>query len=633
MTNYLVELSEALQRRTLTLFVGADLPTALTGLPSRAELAQGLSERHGLAEGLSLATTAQQVMQRGNRFGFTDYIGRQLDTQGRTPGPIHQAIAALPVLSVITTCYDNLLEQAYREANTEINRLVRDSDLLFIDRDRPTLLKLYGDLQQRDTLIVTEDDQYSLWRNRDKEMLLDEVRRMLHNTVLFIGHNLADPDFMLLWREALDRMGRFAVGAYAVCPGMSPADQRVWAERMIWIIDGEPLALLAALAGNQSLHDKSTEAKTNRTKPSVSPQSAAPPPRPSADLAIWLRQRAGASHEAIVTFRPPDSPVDEQLVSGAPPAVAIDPQLLLPHSLDIDAYGEMLAAAFFADKRLALALVRAQERALGAGVPLRLRLQLDSDDPALYGVRWELLRDPERDHFLCTRDRIHFSRYLSSTDGSPISTDEATALTALVAVADPSDASTYGLSPLDTEAQLAYARTALAGYTLDELPHATLPTLADRLRAGPAVLYLICHGALLANGETCLYLEGPDGRAAPASAARVAAAISGLATRPRLVVLAACQSAGHTARHGSGLIALGPQLAQAGVSAVIAMHDDVAVDTVTAGMPVLFDELRRHGDVGRAAAAMRNVLATRGDDWWQPVLYLRLRDGRLWGSG
>lgn len=63
---------------------------------------------------------------------------------------------------------------------------------------------------------------------------------------------------------------------------------------------------------------------------------------------------------------------------------------------------------------------------------------------------------------------------------------------------------------------------------------------------------------------------------------------------------------------------------------MVALHDDVTVTTVTAGMPVLFDELRRHGGVDRAVAAMRNVLATQGDDWWQPVLYMRLRDGQLW---
>jgi len=242
-------LREHLAAGRLLLFVGADLPAALTGLPGRAELATGLAARHGLPAGLSLAATAQRVMQDGSRFAFTEYLIRQLDTLGKAPQPIHWLVAGLGAAVVVTTAYDNLLEQAFEQAGRPVNRVVRDSDLAFLDPRRPTLIKLYGDLQQRDSLVVTEDDHYGLWRNREKEGLLDEVRRAMRGSaVLFIGYSLADPDFHLLWREVLDRMGRFALGASAVSPGM-PADERqVWKERQVQVSDLEPLDLLAQLA-------------------------------------------------------------------------------------------------------------------------------------------------------------------------------------------------------------------------------------------------------------------------------------------------------------------------------------------------------------------------------------------------
>ena len=92
--------------------------------------------------------------------------------------------------------YDDLLKWRFRQASVPINRIVSDGDVSFIDPQRPTLVfRLYGDLQQPDSLIVTEDDHYALLRNRDKEML-DEVRELLRrNSVLFLGYNLADPDF------------------------------------------------------------------------------------------------------------------------------------------------------------------------------------------------------------------------------------------------------------------------------------------------------------------------------------------------------------------------------------------------------------------------------------------------------
>ena len=233
----------------LALFLGADLPAALTGVPGRAELAQELAQRYGLPAGLSLAATAQRVMQGGNRFAFTDFLTRHLDTLGKAPQPLHHLLVRLPVPIIITTAYDTLLELAFHQANTPLNRVVRDSDLAFADPRRRTLIKLYGDLPQRDTLIVTEDDHYGLWRSREKEGLLDEVRRTLRGSaVLFLGYNLADPDFNLLWREVLERVGRFALGAYAVNPGLTPDAQRVWAERHVQLLELAPLALLEQLA-------------------------------------------------------------------------------------------------------------------------------------------------------------------------------------------------------------------------------------------------------------------------------------------------------------------------------------------------------------------------------------------------
>jgi hypothetical protein len=80
-TSPIAELSAAFQRGTLVLLLGADLPAALTGLPSRADLARGLAERHGLRLGQSLAATAQQTVRQSNRFAFTAFLGEQLSAQ------------------------------------------------------------------------------------------------------------------------------------------------------------------------------------------------------------------------------------------------------------------------------------------------------------------------------------------------------------------------------------------------------------------------------------------------------------------------------------------------------------------------------------------------------------------------
>lgn len=244
---------ESLKRGDLALFIGADLPREVTGLPSRADLARELAQRKGIDDTLSLAQVAQRVARGGNRWEFTAFLRDQLDPTGTSPQPFHQRIVDLVqehgIETLITTAYDNLLARAFQEAGVPINRVVRGSDVSFIAPDRPTLIKLYGDAQQPNTLVVTEDDHYRLGRDRDKEDLLHEVRTVLRRqTVLFLGYNLADPDFNLLWREVLDRAGRFARTAYAVWPGLPAGEVRMWRDRGIVILEEEPWKLVGDTA-------------------------------------------------------------------------------------------------------------------------------------------------------------------------------------------------------------------------------------------------------------------------------------------------------------------------------------------------------------------------------------------------
>lgn len=248
--NILNDLVESLHRNTFTLFIGADLPCDVTGLPSRADLARELARHKGLDESLSLADVAQRVSQAGNRWEFTAFIRDALDTAGKSPQPFHQRIVALvqerQIETLITTAYDNLLELTFQEADLGINRVVRGSDVHFINPVRPTLIKLYGDAQQPDTLVVTDRDHSDLLRDREREPLVDEVRRAFRrNTVLFLGYNLSDPDFRFLFDQIAE--SRFARLAYAVWPGLPQTDVRMWRDRGIAIMDADPLGVLTEL--------------------------------------------------------------------------------------------------------------------------------------------------------------------------------------------------------------------------------------------------------------------------------------------------------------------------------------------------------------------------------------------------
>ncbi len=254
-------LHDALRSHTLTIFLGADLPETITGLPSRSDLAHLLAERRGLDPSLSLAQVTQRLAKGGYRFDFTSLLREALDVTGKKPQRFHRGVVEFVrnygIETVVTTAYDGLPETAFRDAGVGINVVVENGDLAFARRGIPTLIRLYGVVDRPASLVATEDDHYGLWRDRNRENVLDEVRTALRrNTVLFLGYNLADPDFNLLWREVLDRMGRFVVGAFAIWPSLQQDEVQIWQDRQITVMEAGKLTFLNDWADEPAISAK-----------------------------------------------------------------------------------------------------------------------------------------------------------------------------------------------------------------------------------------------------------------------------------------------------------------------------------------------------------------------------------------
>ena len=357
----------------------------------------------------------------------------------------------------------------------------------------------------------------------------------------------------------------------------------------------------------------------------------------TAELELSIR-RDGTVHRVELTFTAAGSGAPARLIPGEAPAVLFDEaalELLRAAEPDMARYGEELTALLCADGRVATALARAIAAAQGAATPLRLRLDLDEGDPALHGLRWETLRDPSAPaRPLLGSERVRLSRFLGSSDMEPVRLRERAALRALIVVANPAGLASFQLAPLDVYGEVERAQAALGELPASVLAQsagrpATLGALVEALREGPAILYLVAHGTLL--GDTpYLWLENDAGKVARISGQVLVEQLQGLERRPALVVLGSCQSGGNGSADGA-LAALGPRLVAAGIPAVLAMQGDVAQASVARFMPIFFRELLRDGLVDRAAAAGRAALAD-GADWWQPVLWLRVADGRLWAN-
>ncbi|MBK9052966.1 MAG: tetratricopeptide repeat protein [Chloroflexi bacterium] len=292
------------------------------------------------------------------------------------------------------------------------------------------------------------------------------------------------------------------------------------------------------------------------------------------------------------------------------------------------AYGLWLGQTLWSNADVLRHTDRLFQLAAAAKNPVRFQLVLPVD---LHDLHWETLRLPTQDIPITRLEQVWFSRYLSDRDGRPVYLADRTAQKALVVIANPTNPEKYKLTPLDMAAEESRARATLGDLPttwLMQPPESHLPRLIETLRQGFTVLYLVCHGRMGKDGPW-LYLADEHGVMKPTRGRDLVAGFKELPHPPSLVILISCQSAG--AEQGAdALSALGPRLAhEANIPAVLAMQGQVTKTTMDGFMPMFGQTLWQDGLIDQAIARARGVVRD-APDWWMPVLFTRLAQGRVW---
>jgi WD40 repeat protein len=295
---------------------------------------------------------------------------------------------------------------------------------------------------------------------------------------------------------------------------------------------------------------------------------------------------------------------------------------------DPETSGQALFDLLLADRRVR----DGWQRIWGRHERRRVRLRIDETAPELDRLPWEALTYGGL--HLAADARTPFSRYLADENprGEPVSDR---LLKLLVAIASP-DLSAYpDLAPIDVARekeilQEALAEVSPAERTVDFLEETvTLPAIGDKLCEGYHILHVIAHGRTNREGDTHLCLAGAGNQPCWVGTGAFVAMLNGLPQKPRLVVLASCQSAARSPT--DALRGFAPALVhEAGVPAVLAMQESVAMETAQAFARVFYRELLRHGLVDLASNQARAALLSASLPGSSiPVLYSRLPDNQL----
>ena len=309
-------------------------------------------------------------------------------------------------------------------------------------------------------------------------------------------------------------------------------------------------------------------------------------------------------------------------------------------------YGHVLVTTLFAgaERNVEREYERAYELAQGDSC-IRLRLMIDDDCPELHNCLWETMADPlsTGNELISTSPKIYFSRVLRHGKPHQFVLRDRSRVRALVMIADPiAKGSDQWTDKIDVNLERERALAAVGGLnpiilaSVPETPgNASLMTLTRELESNSYdLLYIVCHGTYNELiPDTVLRFEGADGHVDFVTGNAFVTTFERLSNPPTIVILCSCDTAGPGAQRSESLLAaLGPRLAQAGVPAVIAMQGKLATDTARLFFPKLFGELLNEGVVDRAMALARAEIREQ-PDFYVPVLYHRLRAGRIWYAG
>ncbi len=245
------DLIEQVARDNVVPFLGPHISVGRgnePGLPSPRELADELARRSGYTDtNQTLSRVAQHFELQQGRHALLSFLNKQLLNPNQQLLAAHRMIAALPWRVVVTSCLDDLLERSLREASCSYRSIVGNADIAYEDQDKLLLVRMYGSLDQPDSVVVTELD-FLRWQDQVEQVLGLLKGLIASRTLLILGYDLEDEHLKSIYGRVTLPFVRNVRRSYAI--GCQTSDYAVawWQQLNVQVIPGEPAECLQHIA-------------------------------------------------------------------------------------------------------------------------------------------------------------------------------------------------------------------------------------------------------------------------------------------------------------------------------------------------------------------------------------------------
>ncbi len=197
--SHILQLQEAARQNRLVIFVGAGV-SASAGVPAWRELVEMFKNElpENIYDQNDILKSAQVYRELRGEVEYLKQVKNILKYGQASCNQIHKAIMELNPCHIVTTNYDDLLEQSALQNNKQYYVVAKDSHLPANQGER-MLVKMHGDFKEGN-IVLTENDYYDYSRNFP---LIRSFLLSLFSTkvVLFVGFSFDDINLKYILRE------------------------------------------------------------------------------------------------------------------------------------------------------------------------------------------------------------------------------------------------------------------------------------------------------------------------------------------------------------------------------------------------------------------------------------------------
>jgi len=225
---YKDNLFEFIRNEEVIIWAGAGI-SLYAGYPSGKELVKILYnhltkiEKENIPDNLPLPILAEQIIRakNQNRNFLINILKKTFIDKKPISTICHENISKIPhIHTIITTNYDNLFEDTYKQ-NGQV--IYSAKQIPYLEHGKTHIFKVHGDLQNPDSIIITESDYHNFFKKRDENNVYWTVikERLSTKNVLFLGYNLEDPNVSIVFDKITDELGANRKDCFLVAPNLN----------------------------------------------------------------------------------------------------------------------------------------------------------------------------------------------------------------------------------------------------------------------------------------------------------------------------------------------------------------------------------------------------------------------------